>query len=47
MKPPTCSKDKPPALASDKERLGEKLGHIIPDGWPEKEEVTMERLVGG
>ncbi len=36
---------KRPQLASTKEKLGEKPGQLVPDGWPEKAEVPQERLV--
>jgi hydroxymethylglutaryl-CoA lyase len=36
---------KRPRLPSTKEKLGEKPGQLIPDGWPDKAEVPEERLV--
>lgn len=36
---------KRPRLYSDKKKLGERPGQLIPDGWPEKAEVPKERLV--
>ena len=36
---------KRPKLHSDKKKLGERPGQIIPDGWPQKAEVPKDRLV--